>query len=110
MFINDVQKYYSRAGMPHSPSWTEIVETERMIMNFFGWDLGFVLPIHYVEMILANGALFESEEITNTQKTKYTAKKISEKCYELLDEMIRHKTCFKNEGFSGSQVASVLVF
>lgn len=30
-------------------------------MNFFGWDLGFVMPIHFVEMFLANGILFESE-------------------------------------------------
>ena len=43
------------------PSWTEIVESERQIMNFFGWDIGFVLPIHYVEIFLANGILFESE-------------------------------------------------
>lgn len=30
-------------------------------MNFFNWDLGFVMPVHYVEMFLANGVLFESE-------------------------------------------------
>ena len=32
-----------------------------MLMNFFGWDIGFVLPLHYIEIYLANGALFESE-------------------------------------------------
>lgn len=63
VFIRDVQRYYTRAG--HSkhtnPSWTDIVETERLLMNFYGWDLGFVLPIHYIEMFLANGVLFETE-------------------------------------------------
>jgi hypothetical protein len=65
------------------------VETERMLMNFFGWDLGFVMPIHYVEIFLANGILFESEYNKNIVKTKDTAKKISDKAYELLDEMIK---------------------
>ena len=60
-----------------------------MLMNFFGWDLGFVMPIHYVEIFLANGVLFESEYNKNIVKTKDTAKKISDKAYELLDEMIK---------------------
>jgi hypothetical protein len=89
VFINDVQKYYNRLGDTNNPTYTEIVETERMLMYFLGWDLGFVLPIHFVEMFLANGVLFESEEIPNISKTKLTAKKVSDKCYEILDEMIR---------------------
>jgi hypothetical protein len=44
-----------------NPSYTDIVETERMLMHFFDWDLGFVMPIHFVEMFLANGVLFETE-------------------------------------------------
>ena len=75
--------------MPNIPSWTEIVETERMLMNFFNWDLGFVLPIHFVEMFLANGVLFESEDIDSSLKTKNTAKRISDKCYDVLQDMIR---------------------
>jgi len=85
VFINDVQKYYNRYDSNHNHSWTEIVETERMLMNFFHWDLGFVLPIHFIEMFLANGVLFESEDIQSGMKTKYTALKISEKCYEILN-------------------------
>lgn len=71
VFINDVQKYYNRMGIIQTPSWSDIVETERMLMNFFNWDLGFVLPIHYVEMFLANGILFECEDIANTLKTRF---------------------------------------
>jgi hypothetical protein len=39
-------------------------------MNFFDWDIGFVLPIHYLEMFLANGVLFESEHNKNIVKNK----------------------------------------
>ena len=64
-----------------------------MLMNFFGWDLGFVMPIHFMEIFLANGVLFECET-SNIDKSKETAKKISEKSYELLDEMIKQSFCF----------------
>jgi hypothetical protein len=63
VFINDVQRYYSKMSQfqDQSPTYTDIVETERMLMTFYDWDLGFVMPIHYVEIFLANGVLFESE-------------------------------------------------
>ena len=57
-------------------------------MNFFGWDISFVLPIHFVEMYLANGCLFESESCVEV-KTRETAKKISYKSYEVLNEMLK---------------------
>lgn len=93
-----------------SPSYTDIVETERMLMKFFEWDLGFVLPIHFVEIFLANGVLFESEHNKSINKSKQTAQSLSKKCYEVLDEMIRQYSCFKNQGFSGNQVASTIVY
>ena len=58
-------------------------------MKFFDWDLGFVMPIHFVEIFLANGVLFESEHCKTIVKTKETAQKISHKSYELLDDLIR---------------------
>lgn len=79
-------------------------------MGFFGWDLGFVMPIHFIEIYLANGVLFESENDKNIDVSKETAKKISDKAYELLDEMIKQNICFKNQGFSGNQVASMLIY
>ena len=98
VFINDVQRYYARLPQfqGQSPTYTEIVETERGLMGFYGWDLGFVMPIHFVEMFLANGVLFESETDKNVEKSKETAKKISDRSYELLDEMIKQSICFKN--------------
>ena len=81
-----------------------------MLMNFFQWDLGFLMPIHFVEIYLANGVLFESEYNKSIDKTKSNASKISERAYELLDEMIRQNISFKNQGFSGNQVASVIIY
>ena len=110
VFINDAQKYFQRIGQTNNPTYTDIVETERMLMNFFGWDLGFVMPIHFVEMFLANGILFETEHNSNITKNKATAKKLADKCYEVLNDMIKQNTCFKNQGFSGNQVASMIIY
>jgi len=79
-------------------------------MKYFEWDLGFVLPIHFVEIFLANGVLFESEHSNVISKDKHTALSISNKCYEVLDDMIKQYSCFKNQGFSGNQVASMIVY
>lgn len=75
VFINDVQSYYKKQtgtlkSMGGSPSYDEIVECERRLLKFFEWDLGFVMPIHFIEMFLANGVLFESEYNKNISKTK----------------------------------------
>ena len=72
VFINDVQRYYARLPQfsGQSPTYNEIVETERGLMGFFQWDLGFVMPIHFVEIYLANGVLFESESGHNIDVSK----------------------------------------
>ena len=43
------------------PSFNSIVECERKLLFFFGWDLKFVLPLHIVRAFLANGVLFSNE-------------------------------------------------
>jgi len=73
VFINDVKTYFasSRAmnviGSVSMGSWKDIVECERMLLYFFNWDIGFVLPIHFLEMFLANGVLFKNECCQNTE-------------------------------------------
>jgi hypothetical protein len=57
------------------------VEAERMILNFFEWDVGFLLPIHFLEIYLANGVLFENEKRKEILKTKTKAREISARCY-----------------------------
>ena len=65
VFITDLQKELLKKTSS-VPTYEEIVECERKLLHFFNWDLGFILVIHYVEMFLANGVLFESED----QKSK----------------------------------------
>ena len=61
-------------------------------------------------MFIANGILFESEHNKDIIKNKYTAKRISHRCYKILDEMISKGDSFKNQGFTGNQVASMVVY
>jgi hypothetical protein len=59
VFINDVQKYYKTTKFAKEmPSWTDVVETERHLMKFFDWNISFPLPIHFMEMFLAQGVVF----------------------------------------------------
>jgi len=43
------------------PSFDQVVECERAILNHFGWNLNFVLPINFVRLHLAQGVLFSYE-------------------------------------------------
>ena len=59
VFISDVQKYYrSTKWASVMPTWSEVVETERHLMAFFDWDISFPLPIHFLEMFLAQGVIY----------------------------------------------------
>lgn len=60
VFIGDIQNFYVRELKQQiiSPTWEDMVEMERRLMNFFNWDINFLLPIHFLEMYLANGVLF----------------------------------------------------
>jgi hypothetical protein len=59
VFVSDVQSYYKTTKYAKvMPMWSDVVETERHIMGFFDWAIGFPLPIHFVEMFLAQGILF----------------------------------------------------
>jgi len=42
VFIEDVQKYYMTTKFKTQiPKYADIVETERRLMQFYDWDLGF---------------------------------------------------------------------
>jgi hypothetical protein len=62
VFVSDVQGYYKTTRFAKvMPMWSEVVETERHIMSFLDWNIGFPLPIHFVDMFLAQGVLYENE-------------------------------------------------
>lgn len=83
VFISDAQKYLKTTKyLKVMPSWTEVVETERHLMYFFDWNISFPLPIHFLEMFLAQGILFKSDGAENVSEN------LSLKCYKALNEMI----------------------
>lgn len=83
VFISDVQKFYrSSARLSTSmPSWTDVVETERHLMYFLDWNISFPQPIHFLEMFLAQGVVYQSDSQCDTET-------LSLKCYKLLNTMV----------------------
>ena len=54
VFIDDIQRYYQSTKYRNQiPKYTDVVETERYLMHFYEWDIGFTLPYHFLEMFLA---------------------------------------------------------
>jgi hypothetical protein len=62
-------------------------------MNFFNWDLMFLLPIHFVKMLLANGVIFDNEHSASVE----IARKITDKTNQLLDFIVKESTHFRNK-------------
>lgn len=70
--IRDLQRYFQKY-IPISeriPSFDEIIECERVVMNYFNWDLMFLIPIHFVKMLHANGVIFDNEKGANVDLCK----------------------------------------
>ena len=95
------------------PMWKEVVETERHIMKFFDWSIGFPLPIHFVEIFLSQGVLF-SDEVNNFDDDDThldIAKQIAQRCNKYLDEFTKKRESLKNmKGWQPSQVACIIIF
>lgn len=63
--IKDLTRYFTRV-LPSSvavPSFEEVIECERELMNFFKWDLMIVTPTVILKLIMANGIVFDNEDI-----------------------------------------------
>ena len=43
------------------PTYKQIVECEGHMLASFEWDLTFMLPLHFLRLLLANGILFSNE-------------------------------------------------
>lgn len=95
------------------PMWKEVVETERHIMHFFDWSIGFPLSIHFVEIFLSQGVLF-SDEVNNFDDDDThldIAKQIAQRCNKYLDEFTKKRESLKNmKGWQPSQVACIIIF
>lgn len=66
--IKDLTRYFCRV-LPTSvptPTFDEIVECERMLMKYFNWDLMMVTPTILVNSFMANGIIFDNEDLEMT--------------------------------------------
>ena len=43
------------------PTVEQILQCERRMLHYFDWNLNFMLPLHFVRLMLANGILFSNE-------------------------------------------------
>lgn len=110
VFINDVQRYYRSTSKykDQSPTYTEIVETERQLMHFYDWSISFATPYHFLEIFIAQGILFQNE----TQQmniTPATHQKLDAKCFKILEGIVSKRISFKNDGYAPSEVAALCV-
>lgn len=107
--IKDLTRYYCRV-LPTSvstPTFDEIVECERSLMNFFRWDLMFVTPTIIVNSMLANGIIFDNEEIER-EMLEEVARKVTDRVSFNLDVLVREQYLFRDK--KSSQLASVIVY
>ena len=65
-------RHYSRSLTDSEipPTLEEVVEAERLLMNFFKWDLMILIPTHFVKSLLANGVVFENEADASPELAK----------------------------------------
>ena len=69
VFIKDVQDYYrsininrGNSGQDLMPSWSDIVECERLVMKFYDWNINFAVagPLMFAEAFVSLGILAKS--------------------------------------------------
>ena len=107
VFIDDISAYLRTTKYKTCiPTYTDIVETERHILKFFGWDIGFTLPLHFLEMFLAQGVVFR-DDIGGSQEA---AGEVAKRAYRFLDQMVQRRDSFKNHGALPSEIAALCLF
>ena len=110
VFIDDIKSYLKTTKYKNEiPTYTDIVETERMLLKFFEWDLGFVLPLHFLEMFLAQGIFF-ANEVPLGQEAAQMSSSLNTRAYRLLDECFQRRDSFKNHGCLPSEMAALMVY
>jgi hypothetical protein len=94
--IKDLTRFFCRilpAEAP-TPTFTEVVECERELMNFHRWDLMIVTPTVITQLLQANGVLFNNEEIEDARKAQIV-EGIDKRIKEYLEVLVRCMTSIK---------------
>ena len=92
---------------------------EGRILNYFEWDLKFLLPIHFLRLYLANGVLFSKEMVPESHRYKnkdrfnrdkvILAKNISSESLQISDMLMKEgRVCIRKE--QPSDIAAAIVY
>jgi hypothetical protein len=79
-----------------TPSFNEIVECERYLMNFFKWDLAIVTPTLVLQLYLANGILFDNEDIDKYVQLE-TVRKVTDSILSKLVILVKELNVFREK-------------
>ncbi len=111
--IKELQRYFTRT-LHHSqqvPTFDDIVECERLLMKFYGWDLMMLTPSHFLDNFLANGVLYDCEDTLGGQSAEQKVEKASRlttKISEINEMVMKNPTSFGDK--KASLVAAAIVF
>ena len=73
-------------------------------MKHFKWNIKFLLPVHFVTNLLANGVIFDNEVGADT----FTATKINEATNKYLDTYVKNP--YKFEGIRPSLISAGIIY
>ena len=84
--VKDLIRYYARflPGSTPLPTFSQVVECERLIMRQLDWHLSFITPSIIVRLMLASGVIFSGESLPKEQ-LRSLAMKVPIKCSFYLD-------------------------
>ena len=107
--IKDLTRYFCRV-LPTSvstPTFEEIVECERSLMIHFKWDLMIITPSVIVQSLMANGIVFDNEDIEVNEVTEIV-RKISERVNSILDVLVKELHQFRDK--KATLLACVVIY
>ena len=101
------------------PSYNDVIECERNILHYFDWNFKFMLPLHFIRLLLANGIVFTSEMRHYEAKLKEKelvhfrqelTKALTTEALSLSDLLITKGACFLRMEQPSNIAAAVIYF
>ena len=107
--IRDLIRHFCRV-LPTSvptPTFNDIVECERELMNHFKWDLMILTPTVFVESMLANGIVFDNEDIESSMQQE-VVRNIYDRVKTNLNALVHDLHLFRYK--KASHLACVVIY
>lgn len=109
--IKDLTRHFSRI-LPTSvpiPTFNDIVECERQLMNHFKWDLMILTPTVFLQSLLSNGIVFDNEELSSeAQQVQLIVKSITDRASSNLRALTKDLHLFRDK--RSSHLACVVIY